>query len=275
MANPSSEITSVTLLYKRYMHCLLFVAVYICLGFLFRFNTQAYLLLGIPLTLLFQSLIARKPFYVLWLREENKFHLSKRAFLFGACFLVYPLYKTVALSISGSLTLVNLGYYSAAIAGAFAAGICFAALTKRTWRSLLLCFSITLLLRISLYFLPFITGKQILHINYIIGIQSLLTYIPVAFIVEEVVFRGLLDTHIWFSEKTNGSLSAFFISMLWGLWHLPLSANGGNPVWFAALGSMTISIWGMVLSIFWRRSGNLAVPVFSHAFADAVRDAVK
>jgi len=29
---------------------------------------------------------------------------------------------------------------------------------------------------------------------------------------------------------------------------------------------------GIFLSIFWRRSGNLAVPGFSHAFSDSVRN---
>lgn len=32
---------------------------------------------------------------------------------------------------------------------------------------------------------------------------------------------------------------------------------------------------GIVLSTFWRRTGNIAVPGFSHAFADAIRDGLK
>jgi len=34
------------------------------------------------------------------------------------------------------------------------------------------------------------------------------------------------------------------------------------------------SIAGVPLSLFWRKSGNLAVPGFTHAFVDAVRNAV-
>jgi hypothetical protein len=32
------------------------------------------------------------------------------------------------------------------------------------------------------------------------------------------------------------------------------------------------SLVGVSLSLFWRRSGNLAVPAFAHAWVDAVRD---
>jgi membrane protease YdiL (CAAX protease family) len=31
---------------------------------------------------------------------------------------------------------------------------------------------------------------------------------------------------------------------------------------------------GVPLSIYWRRSGNLAVPAFTHAFIDSVRNAL-
>jgi membrane protease YdiL (CAAX protease family) len=127
----------------------------------------------------------------------------------------------------------------------------------------------------SLYFLPLLAGKSEFYPDYIRAIKSLLTYIPVAFVVEEVVFRGMLDTYIHSSKKVIGVWSALFISVLWGLWHLPLSADGSKPIWFVALGSMTISLWGIILSIFWRRTGNIAVPGFSHAFADAIRDGLK
>ena len=33
-----------------------------------------------------------------------------------------------------------------------------------------------------------------------------------------------------------------------------------------------MTFWDIFLSIFWRRSGNLAVPGFSHAFSDSVRN---
>jgi len=82
----------------------------------------------------------------------------------------------------------------------------------------------------------------------------------------------MLDTYIHPSARTKNIWSALFISCLWGLWHLPLAVRDGVTLWSTVLSVMTISLWGIILSIFWRRSGNLAVPAFSHAVADAVRD---
>jgi hypothetical protein len=34
------------------------------------------------------------------------------------------------------------------------------------------------------------------------------------------------------------------------------------------------SVVGVLLSLYWRQSGNLAVPAFAHAWIDAVRDSL-
>lgn len=258
----------------RYLQTLIFMTVYICLGFILRLKTEAYLLLGIPLTFAFQLFIIRQPIHKLLLRDEQKFHLNKLGWTITLFFLIYPVYKTTTDVLRDNLTLAHLGFNFATILGAFCAGFCYSKLTKKTTQDFLFCFAITALIRTSLYFLPFLTGKSDFNFDYIRGIKSLLTYIPVAFVVEEVIFRGMLDTYIHPDKNKLGLLSALFISLLWGLWHMPLS-NGETAIWLVAASSMTISLWGIILSIFWRRSGNLAVPGFSHAFADAIRDAFK
>jgi membrane protease YdiL (CAAX protease family) len=258
----------------RYALTILFMAVYIALGFLFQLEASSYLLLGIPLAVIFQLFIARQPLHKLWLREEEKFHLNKLGWTITLCFIAFPIYRTIELVSQDKFTLTNLGYQSAAILGAFGAGYCYSNFTKKSAKDFLLCFGIIVVVRISLYFFPFIIGKHEFNPDYIQGIRSLLTYIPVVFVVEEVVFRGMLDTYIHQSKKTNGLWSALFISSIWGLWHLPLTTEGENPIWYV-LPSITISLWGIVLSIFWRRTGNLAVPGFAHAFADAIRDSLK
>jgi membrane protease YdiL (CAAX protease family) len=125
-----------------------------------------------------------------------------------------------------------------------------------------------------MYLVPWLAGKEV-HPDYLGGLKSMLKYVPVAFVVEEVIFRGMLDSYVHPAQSQKGIWSALFVSVLWGLWHLPLSVNGQNSLLFTAFASTTISLWGIPLSIFWRRSGNLAVPAFSHAFADAIRDALK
>jgi membrane protease YdiL (CAAX protease family) len=242
------------------------------LGFLLQLKAEAYLLIGIPLTLLFQLFIVRKPIHRLWLRDEEKFSLSKWRWLVILCFSIFPVYKTINDFAEERYGITHLVYNCAAIAGAFGAGYCYSKLTKKTVTDFIYCFLIIVLIRVSLYFLPLLTGKA--GFDYERAFRSVLLYIPVAFIVEEVVFRGMLDTYVQPDNKPSGIWSALFISMLWGLWHLPLVANG-KSLWTAALGSMTISLWGIILSIFWRRTGNLAIPGFSHAFADAIRDGLK
>jgi membrane protease YdiL (CAAX protease family) len=259
----------------RYLLTILFMVIYISLGFIFRLEAVSYLLIGIPLTVIFQLFIVRQPLHKLWLRDGEKFHLNGSGRIITLCFMAFPIYKTIQLATLEKLTLLNLGYYSAAVLGAFGAGYCYSNFTKKTVKDFLLCFGIIMVVRIPLYFFPFILGDHEFKPDYIRGIASLLTYIPVAFVVEEVVFRGMLDTYIHPSKKTNGIWSALFISCIWGLWHLPLSTHSETFIWLIALSSMTISLWGFVLSIFWRRTGNLAVPGFPHAFADAIRDSLK
>lgn len=259
----------------RYLYTILFIAVYISLGFLLQLETVSYLLLGIPLTVMFQLIIVRQPLHKLWLRDSDKFHLNKLGWIVTLCFLVFPIYQITQLVIHNKLTVMSLGFYSATALGAFGVGYCYSNLKKNTVKDFFLCFGIAVVIRISLYFFPFIIGNNEFNPDYIRGIKSLLIYIPIAHIVEEVVFRGMLDTYIHQSNKTNGLLSALYISCIWGLWHLPISMDGKNSIWFIIIRSITISLWGVLLSIFWRRTGNLAVPIFPHAFADAIRDGLK
>lgn len=254
------------------MMAILFVAVYISIGLILKLEAVSYLLLGIPLTIIFQLCVARKPLHQLWLRNEEHFRLNMAGRIIALCFIIYPAYKIIHLAMQGGLTLLSLGYYSSAMLGAFGAGYCYSRFTKKTVKDFLLCFAIVVVVRISFYFSPFVLGKQPPAAGLAEGLSSLLIYIPVAFVVEEVVFRGMLDAYVHPSKKAKGFWSALFVSCSWGLWHLPLSAQAEASVWLV-IGPLTISLWGIVLSLFWRRTGNLAVPGFSHAFADAVRDA--
>ena len=90
--------------------------------------------------------------------------------------------------------------------------------------------------------------------------------------MEEVLFRGLIDTYLHGSTPGLDRASALYGSALWGLWHLPVA--------FLALGVLTIPYLVVVHTIgnfmvtAWRRTGNLAAPGVSHAVIDALRSAV-
>jgi membrane protease YdiL (CAAX protease family) len=102
---------------------------------------------------------------------------------------------------------------------------------------------------------------------------SVLTYLPVVFVMEEVLFRGLIDTYLHGSTPGPDRASALYGSALWGLWHLPVA--------FLALGALTIpylvvvhTTMGYFMVTAWRRTGNLAAPGIAHAVIDALRNAV-
>jgi membrane protease YdiL (CAAX protease family) len=110
-----------------------------------------------------------------------------------------------------------------------------------------------------------------------IFITSILRYLPVGFVMEEVAFRGAFDSHLFHPGESRGVLSALFVSALWGIWHIPTIPPGQMPmpIWMLAPVLAGVHcLTGVPLSIFWRRSGNLTVTASTHALIDAVRNAV-
>lgn len=57
--------------------------------------------------------------------------------------------------------------------------------------------------------------------------------------LEEVFFRGALDTHVHDEREKRGVWSALFVSALWGVWHLPIR-EPGTPVWAAAAAMIVV-----------------------------------
>ena len=93
--------------------------------------------------------------------------------------------------------------------------------------------------------------------------------LPLCFIVEEVTFRGALDSYLW-EQGERGLCSALALSFLWALWHLPIQTV---PINFS------VALWpgvvhtaiGVPLAMSWRLGGNLAVPAAVHALLDGLR----
>jgi membrane protease YdiL (CAAX protease family) len=105
------------------------------------------------------------------------------------------------------------------------------------------------------------------------GIESLLLYIPALFVMEEVAFRGAIDSHVHHSGERHGVASAIFVSVLWGLWHYPVIPHATVIQTVAQMLLLQVAV-GPFLSIYWRKSGNLMVPAFVHATIDSVRNAL-
>lgn len=102
--------------------------------------------------------------------------------------------------------------------------------------------------------------------------NSLLFYVPALFVVEEVFFRGALDSYLHRGEQGAGWTSAAFVSILWGFWHMPIV----NPLTVTMVIKLLVAqlVVGLVLSWFWRQSANMAMSGTVHAIIDALRNAL-
>ncbi len=250
------------------------------IGWAFGLSANAYLLVGIPLLLLFQRFVARRPILEVWFAKPGRFALPWWGWLIAAAFMVLPVHNLLSWSHPGLA--VQLWLVCAALGSvplAWSVVVC----TPTQWRQLGLCvlaagFAGILALEIGYFLRPH--SAQTVTARILEGLRSFALYLPVCFMIEEVFFRGGLDSYLVRGGTRAPWLSAFYLSALWGWWHLPTVAlQPGHAA--AQLAVLVIALplvhcgVGALLSIFWRRSGLLLVPVCAHAFIDAVRNALQ
>lgn len=260
----------------RLLHVCVFVGIWIWLGFGLHVTGDAYLLLGVPLTAIFQLFVRRQPIRALWVREAPAFRLGLSGWAIAAALACYPLYRLM-----DNLRAQNYGaqtlWFCAAVAGPVAASFALRdfhpATTREFWICLATAGTMGILLLVPAAFSTGI-GHRTLANRLHEGATSLLLYVPVVFVLEEVSFRGAFDSHVHRSGERREYLTAFLVSGLWGLWHLPV-VMGHEPLWRLVPGLVGVHCaLGVLLSFGWRRSGNLFVCGFAHALVDAVRNAL-
>ena len=283
-------------LIRRWVEVLAFVGVWFAAGLLLEMSINAYLVLGIPLTAGFQLFVRKRPIKDLWVRGGPGLSLRRVSLKLAILLAIYPFYQLVQLVVSG-LSGQGLGtilYLLAAIVGAGAAAYALGQFSRETWRYLGLCLATAGLLGILIFAVPHIlagwsdastalpTGGR-LGPAALVWIEQLLLLIPVVFVMEEVAFRGAIDSHVCHpgeshgveSSTVYGVASAIVVSVLWGLWHYPITHPPDMSVieHVAVLLPLQVAV-GPFLSLFWRRSGNLMVPGFAHATMDSFRNAL-
>jgi Type II CAAX prenyl endopeptidase Rce1-like len=268
----------------RFLIAALVVAAWWGLGYILHANVSEYTLLGVPILLAFQCWIARRPLLTLWVRSGPPLRMDPRFFIFWILFALAPAYDLL-------VALEGMDFWSAATAfaaiiGAF--GLAYALCALRGVKGWRIAFYFLVAVIIGLLpLIPTLVLPQFLHMRIngqaastamptlatilqVGGRQFLLG--PLGFVVEEVFFRGGLDTYLHRGEAGTGWLSAIFVSALWGLWHLPGSALTA-PHLLSTIVSLLVSqiIIGVPLSLLWRKSGNLTFPDTTHALLEAVR----
>jgi hypothetical protein len=74
----------------------LFVALWMTLGAALHLSTEAYLLLGVPLTALFQTAIRRQPLRALWVRDAPPWRLHKIGWVVALVLAALPALNALA-----------------------------------------------------------------------------------------------------------------------------------------------------------------------------------
>lgn len=259
----------------RYLVVLGVVVFWMLVGWLLHLNGNAYLLFGVPLLALFQLFIARRPITELWIRPGVPWDLPGWGYAVAAAFMIAP-----ALGLQNSWAHVGWSsrlWYVCAIAGALPLAFTVTRFSRPVLRSLLLCLATAGVMGVLLMVATAaarhrLDGLGMTHMWS--GFRQFLIYLPVSFVLEEVFFRGGLDSYLYRPGDRWPWLSAAFVSVLWGLWHLPISGVR-TPIQllvFVTIVPVTHCLIGTALSLCWRRSGSLFVPASVHAFIDSVRN---
>jgi len=256
------------------------VAAWMAAGWACHLDANSYLLLGVPLLLVFQLLVARRPVLELWFDRPDRVALPWWGWLVAAAFMVLPIHDQMTWENPGLATRLWL---VAASCGAVPLALSVARCTRSQWRELAACAGLTGLIALFTllpgFFLnghaPKPAADRLLEFA-----RSLTLYLPVVFVLEEVFFRGGLDPYLARADRGPPWPAAFFISALWGWWHLPIVPFGaGNAVARMAVLVIVLPLVhcavGVPFTFFRRRSGILLVPAAAHAFIDALRNALQ
>ncbi|HLK35153.1 MAG TPA: CPBP family intramembrane glutamic endopeptidase [Polyangiaceae bacterium] len=257
-----------------------FVGVWVALGFAFHLSANAYLLLGVPLTVAFQLGIRRRAWLTAWVAEAPKPRRLPLLLVVALALAAYPAHELLFPGRPPGAA-VRL-WLACAVVGAFGAAYGATLATKRTWRDLACCVLVAggagaglmVLSALALHLgqgKPWAPPGRMLHAF----VTSLAKYVPVIFVLEEVTFRGVLDAHLEPSRNPKAYGTATIVACLWGLWHLPVVPDDGRGLWLHVQSLVMVHvITGVPLAVYWRRSGNLLVPGVAHALIDAVRNAI-
>lgn len=257
---------------RRIIESCLFVLVSVAIGFAFRTDASTYVLINIPLWLIFQLVIRRAPLPSCWVRDARSFRLGWReailAMVLATGTIVLLIQRWSGLGWPARLDLI------VAVLGAIPAAFALRHWNKACTESLALCIATAGVIGCGWMVLQAHSDGKPLQLS--LGaagfmLQQFLLQFTVLFLCEEVAFRGVLDAHVHHPGDKRSWLSAIIVSELWGLWHLPLAHPGYFWRSLVILSIAQVSI-GVGLSIAWRLCGNLAVPAIVHALVDAIRN---
>src|SRR6187200_1938283 len=93
---------------RKYLEVLGFVAVWMAAGWIFRLDANAYLLLGVPLTVLFQLFVRQQPLEKLWVRDATSFRLGPVGIALAGFLILAPAYDLMTVALPRRLWVIAL-----------------------------------------------------------------------------------------------------------------------------------------------------------------------
>jgi len=190
----ASSVSAPSSQFRRWIEAVGFVGIWMALGWLFSLDAVSYLLVGVPLTFLFQLGVRRAPLRVLWVRDAPEFRLGWRGIAPGCALAILPAVATVERAINRDW--LQAGWALAAFIGAFAAAYALVNFRRQTWRQLTACLIWAGGIGIAWFVISFHIALGRTAPSLTVGITNLLLLFPVCFVLEEVSFRGAIDSHV-------------------------------------------------------------------------------
>ncbi|HUI42864.1 MAG TPA: CPBP family intramembrane glutamic endopeptidase [Terriglobia bacterium] len=259
---------------RRLLEAVLAVAVWMALGMAFHLDANAYLLLGIPITVVFQVGVRRAPLQALWVRSAPPLRLDLPTAAFAVVLAVRPAYGLFRVLQSHPDWIV-IGWWTAALGGALACAYALRSFNRVTAWATLGCLATAGLIGVAVMaagaYTQDIPLRQPVDMA-VLGAKWISAYLPMTFVMEEVFFRGALDAHLHHPGESKGILTALCTSVLWGAWHYPVVAHAASlPALLLQLIGVQVLV-GVPLSLWWRKCGNLFATGLTHAVIDTVRN---
>ena len=84
---------------RRYIEVLAFVALWMALGWMFHLDTNSYLLIGVPLVVLFQRFVRQRPLRQLWVRDAAAFRLGLVGSVIAVLLILAPGYDLIFVAV--------------------------------------------------------------------------------------------------------------------------------------------------------------------------------
>jgi hypothetical protein len=266
---------------RRAMEAIGFVGVWIGAGLFLRLDANTYLLIGVPLLWLFQRYVRREALAGLWVQGAASFDLKGMDWLVVLLLMAVPAVEIV--TTVRDRNLIEFLWWVCSLFGAIPAAFSLRNVSRMGSPRKAVVYALIAVgigggqfalgaLGRGHSAMPRISALPVL-------LEEFLSYFTVCFVLEEVVFRGAIDSHVALAGARDwpAMSSALFVSGLWGLWHVPvvLAMNGKANLVLAAAGLVIAhSLVGVPLSFCWRKGGTLALPAAAHALIDAYRDII-